>query len=84
MDDKKDVSSYDWVDVDLCVQVAGDLLHELPKLEDTLEGFELQTAVFSVFLQSIFILKTYYEYDEFDLIRDLSRHYHEYYEGNLH
>ena len=84
MDDKKDVSSYDWVDVDLCVEVAGDLLHELPKLEDTLEGFELQTAVFSVFLQSIFILKTYYEYDEADLIRDLSRHYHEYYEGNLH
>ena len=84
MDDKKDVSSYDWVDIDLCVEVAGDLLHELPKLEDTLEGFELQTAVFSVFLQSIFILKTYYEYDESDLIRDLSRHYHEYYEGNLH
>lgn len=84
MDDKKDVSSYDWVDVDLCVEVAGDLLHELPKLEDTLEGFELQTAVFSVFLQSIFILKTYYEYDESDLIKDSSRHYHEYYEGHLH
>ena len=84
MDDQKDVSSYDWVDIDLCVEVAGDLLHELPKLEDTLERFELQTAVFSVFLQSIFILKTYYEYDESDLIRDLSKHYHDYNDGHLH
>lgn len=51
MDDTKDISSYEWVDVDLCVQIASDLLYELPKLEDSLEGFELQTAVYSVFLQ---------------------------------
>jgi hypothetical protein len=64
------------IDMDLCSDVAMDVLSSLEDLEESEEEFDFVTAVFSLFIHSIHILNAN-GWSDAELIKEVQDHIHQ-------
>lgn len=64
------------IDMDLCAEVAHDVLSSMQALEESEEEFDFVTAVFSLFIHSINILHAN-GWSDAELIKEIEDHIHQ-------
>jgi len=74
----------EYIDRDLCIDVATKLLKDLPPLQKSLDHFDLHTTLYTLYVQLIMILNTDFDYSETELQQGLSGVLHDMISKKLH